>query len=185
MESTSLWRLWTGISAQDDLTTFRTSSAFLGFTLETAFLMSPHKFSIGVRSGGFHDVNVVGLEPRCCSLTGVFVVGVLVKHTFPEHFLSSIRQHDLFRYCDICKLIHDPWYVRNRPNTTVWQTAPHHDACTTMFQGLQSGLWLNSVFGGGHLTHRLQPLDPKSTLLLLSVHKIFLRFPLGQLMCSD
>ncbi len=42
-----VWHLWTGIPAQDDCTTHHNSSAFLGFATETAFLMSPHKFSIG------------------------------------------------------------------------------------------------------------------------------------------
>ncbi len=41
-----VWHLWTGIPAQDDCT-YHNSSAFLGFASETAFLMSPHKFSIG------------------------------------------------------------------------------------------------------------------------------------------
>ncbi len=30
---------------------YHNSSAFLGFASETVFLMSPHKFSIGLRSG--------------------------------------------------------------------------------------------------------------------------------------
>ncbi|XP_061571342.1 rho GTPase-activating protein 20-like [Cololabis saira] len=33
------------------------------------------------------------------------------------HFLFSIRQHDLFQYFDVSKLIHDPWYAINRPDT--------------------------------------------------------------------
>ncbi|XP_052424719.1 band 4.1-like protein 1 isoform X3 [Carassius gibelio] len=42
---------------------------------------------------------------------------------------------------------------------------------------------LNSEFGG-RLTNCLWPLDPKRTILLSSVHKMFLHFSLGQLMCS-
>ena len=42
---------------------------------------------------------------------------------------------------------------------------------------------LNSVFGG-RLTNCLRPLDPKRTILLLSVHKMFLHFSLGLSACS-
>ncbi len=116
-----VWHLWTGIPAQDDCTTYHNSSALLCFASETAFLMSPHKFSIGLRSGDWagHSItlNLVGLEPRCCSLTGVFGVVVLLKHPFQGHFLFGIRQHNLFNYFNILKLIHDPWNAINRPNT--------------------------------------------------------------------
>ncbi len=55
------WHLWTGIPAQDDCTTYHNSSAFLGFASETAFLMSPHKFSIGLRSGDWagHSITLI------------------------------------------------------------------------------------------------------------------------------
>ncbi len=74
-----------------------------------------------------HNINLVGLEPRCCSLTGVFRVVVLLKHPFPGHFLFGIRQHNLFKYFNVLKLIHDLWNAINRPNT-VWETSPYHDA---------------------------------------------------------
>lgn len=63
------------------------------------------------------NLNFVCLEPRCCSLTGVFRVGVLLKHPFHWHFLFSIRQHDLFKYSDRSKLILYPWYAINRPDS--------------------------------------------------------------------
>ncbi len=56
-----VWQLWTGIPAQDECTTYHNSSAFLGFASETAFLMSPHKFSIGLRSGDWagHSITLI------------------------------------------------------------------------------------------------------------------------------
>uniref|UniRef100_A0A9J7ZQK9 Transposase n=1 Tax=Cyprinus carpio carpio TaxID=630221 RepID=A0A9J7ZQK9_CYPCA len=51
MESTNLWHLLAVIPLHDSLTTFHNSFTFLGFASETAFLTSPHKFSIGLRSG--------------------------------------------------------------------------------------------------------------------------------------
>ncbi len=101
------------------------------------FDVTPQVFYwIKVRSLGWplHNVNLVGLEPRYCSLTGVFGVIVLLKHPFQGHFLFSIRQHDLFKYLNVLKLIHDPWNAINRPNTVVWETSPYHDACATMLQ---------------------------------------------------
>ncbi len=115
-----VWHLWTGIPAQDDCTTDHNSSAFLGFCLRNSiFDVTPQVFYwIKVWRLGWplHNVNLVGLEPRCCSLTGVFGVVVLLKHPFPGHFLFGIRQHNLFKYFNVLKLIHDPWNAINRPN---------------------------------------------------------------------
>ena len=75
----------------------------------------------------------------------VWVV-VLLKHTFQGHFLFGIRQHNLFKYFDVLKLIHDSWHTINRPNTIVWKTSPHTmifaPPCFTVFTvhcGLNSG----------------------------------------------
>ncbi len=100
-----------------------------------------------------HNVNRVGLEPRCCSLC-VFGIVVLLKHPFQGHFFFSIRQHKLFKYFNVLKLIHDPWNAINRPTT--WYEKPPHimmlaPPCFTVF-----------VFGG-RLTNCL---DPKITILL-------------------
>ncbi len=122
------WHLWTGIPAQDDCTTHYSYSAFLGFASETSILMSPHNPPRGL-GWPLHSINLVGLEPRWCSLTGVFGVIVLLKHPFQGHFLFSISQHDLFKYFKVLKLIHDSCNVIKRPNTVVWETSPYHDAC--------------------------------------------------------
>ncbi len=55
------WHLWTGIPAQYDCTTHYNYSAFLGFASETSILMSPHKFSIGLRSGDWagHSITLI------------------------------------------------------------------------------------------------------------------------------
>ncbi len=115
-----VWQLWTGIPAQDECTTYHNSSAFLGFASETAFLMSPPQVFYWIKvwrlGWPLHNINLVGLEPRCCSLTNVFGVVVLLKHPFQWHFLFGIRQHNLFKYFNVLKLIHDPWNAINRPN---------------------------------------------------------------------
>ncbi len=115
-----VWHLWTGFPAQDDCTTYHNSSAFLGFASETAFLKSPHKFSIGLKSGDWAGHSI----------------------------------HNLFKYLNVLKLIHDPWNAINRPTT--WYEKPPHimmlvPPCFTVF-----------VFGG-RLTNCL---DPKRTILL-------------------
>lgn len=180
MESTNFWHLSAGIPAQDDFTTFHSSSAFLGFASETALLIAPYKFSIGLWSGNWsgHSITLTLLEPRYYTLAGVF--GIIVP--FQGHFLFSKRQYDL-KYFDISKLVHDPWYAINGTNTMVGETARYHEACSTMFHSLQSVLWLEFSVGG-HLTRTLWPLDSKRTILLSSVHKIFLHFSLSQVICS-
>lgn len=55
---------------------------------------------------------------KCCLPTGVFWVDLLLKHEFQGHLLFGMRQHDLFRYSEIFRLIHDPWCV-NWPDTIV------------------------------------------------------------------
>ena len=72
-----------------------------------------------------HNINFVGLERIFGLFTSVFGVIVLLKHPFQVHVLFSIRQHDLFKYFDMCKLIHDPWYaaIINRPSWCL-----HHNA---------------------------------------------------------
>lgn len=84
--------------------------------------MSPQLFN-GFKVQGLGwplpDLNFVCLEPRCCSLTGVFRVGVLLKHPFQWHCLFSIRQHDLFKYSDRSKLFLYPWYAIIRPDSMI------------------------------------------------------------------
>ncbi len=129
-----------------------------------------------------HNVNLVGLEPRCCSLTGVFGVVVLLEHPFPGHFLFGIRQNNLFKYLNVLKLIHDPWNAINTPNV-VWETSPYHDACATMLHCLNSVLWLEfSVWGSSDKLSAA--LRPKKNNLASSVHKILRHFSLDQSMCS-
>ena len=107
-----------------------------------------------------HNINSVGLKPRFILFTSVFGVTVLLKHPFQGHVLFSIRQHDVFKYFDICKLIHDPWYAINRPNTILGETCPYHDACTTMLHCLHCVLWLEfRVWGSSH--KRSTALGPK------------------------
>ena len=114
-----------------------------------------HKFSMRLRFLGglswpLHYLNPFCLELRCCSLTHVFGVVVLLKYPFQGHFLFGIWQH-LFKHFDVFKLIHDPWYMINRPNTVVWKTSLYHDflrhhaSLSSVYCGLDSVL-------GGHLS---------------------------------
>ena len=138
--------------------------------------MSPHKFSMGLRSRGLgwplHNFNFAGLEPRCCLLIGVFGVIVLMKHPFQGHFIISIMQLDRFKYFDISKLIHDPWYAKNRPSTIVGETSHIMILAPPCFTVFSVYCGLNSVFGGC-LTNRLWPLDPRITVLLYQSTKCF------------
>ena len=54
---------------------------------------------------------------------------------------GAFRQHNLFKYFDVFKLIRDPWYTINRPNNEVWRTSPYHDSCVTMLHRLHSVPW--------------------------------------------
>lgn len=168
MESTNLWHLLAVIPLHDSLTTFHNSFTFLGFASETAFLTSPHKFSIGLRSGDWagHSITLILLVWNH-EFTSVFGVIVLLKQPFQGHVLFSIGQHDLFKYFNICKLIHDPWYAINRPNTIVGETCPYHDACTTMLHCLHCVLWLEfRVWGSSHkLSVALGPKKNNFTLI--------------------
>ena len=87
-----------------------------------------------------YNVTLVGLEPRFCCLLVCFL-----EHPFPGHFLFSIKQHDLFKYPDVFKLIHVHWYVINRSRTRVWETSPCHDTCTTMLHCLHSALTVTLI----------------------------------------
>ena len=82
----------------------------------------------------------------------MFGAVVLLKHPFQGHFLFSIRQHDLFKYFDVSKLIHDPWYAINRPDTIVREKSPYHDACTTMLHCLRLGT-VSYVIHIQHVVH--------------------------------
>ncbi len=92
-----VWHMWTGIPAQDDCTTYHNSSAFLGFASETVFFyVTPQVFYwIQVWRLGWplHNFHLVGLEPRYCSLTGVFGVegdtGVNFPVPLPQKINSS------------------------------------------------------------------------------------------------
>lgn len=92
------------------------------------------------------------------------------------HFLLVRRQHDLVRYFDICKLIHDPLYAVNRPDTIVRKTAP----CDIMMPNT-SMLYclLSELCPEFSVWVRLQtsccPLSQR-TILLLAVHQLFLYF---------
>ncbi len=91
-----VWHLWTGIPAQDDCNTYQNSSAFLGFASEIAVTLQVFYWIKVWRLGcPLHKVNLVVLEPRCCSLTGVFGVFVLLQHPFQAYFLFGQRQNNL------------------------------------------------------------------------------------------
>ena len=79
---------------------------------------------MGLRSGDWSGHSSLPqslcLEPRCCSLTRVFGVVVLLRHPFQGHFHLSIRQHSP-----------TPWYEKHPPYF-----------CTTMLHCLHSVLWL-------------------------------------------
>ena len=104
-------------------------------------------------------------------LPGVFGVLVLLKHPFQGHFLFSIRQHDLFKYSDVLKLIHDLWYVISGP-TPQYNKHPHimmlAPPCFTVF----SVLWLEfSVWGS---FDKLWPLDTKRTVNVYPLQHMFI-----------
>lgn len=120
---------------------FHNLATFLGFASETALLMLCHKFSIGLRSRVWtgHSINIhfVGLEPRLC----LFGVTILLKLSFQEHVLFSIRQHGF-------KLIHDSWWTMNRLNTIVGGNRPtswcllHH---RPSLSPLRTAAWILSL----------------------------------------
>lgn len=60
--------------------------------------------------------------------TNVLGVVVLLKHLFQGHLLVHIRKRGIFKYFDICKLIHDPQFAINGPNTILGETCRYHDA---------------------------------------------------------
>ena len=45
---------------------------------------------------------------------------------FQGHFLFSTQQHNLFKYFNLFKQIHDPWDTINKCNTVEWKTSPYH-----------------------------------------------------------
>ncbi len=90
--SHGVWRRWTCIPAHDDCTTHHSSSAFLGFASETVFLMSPHKFSVGLRSGDWAARLLACLGLLSC---------------WKGHFLFGMRQYKQVFQCtptDSCSL---------------------------------------------------------------------------------
>ena len=116
------------------------------------------------------------LEPRCCLLTCVFGVVVLLKHPFQGHFLIGIWQHNLFKYFEVFKLIHDPWSTINRPNTVVWKTSPYHDSLSSQC----TMAWIQYL---GVIWHTGK--DNKTRKELFCSHQSMLRyFSMGQSMCS-
>ena len=129
--SFSFCHLWTGVPVEDRWNTVRCSSVFLGFASETAFLVSPHQFFYFIKVQGLvwwlHDINPVGLEPGCCRL--------LVRLRLSSCFSSSG-----FKYFDVFKLIHDPWYVIN--NISIPWCLLHRASVSSVFCSF------NSVFGG-------------------------------------
>lgn len=121
-----------------------------------------------------HNLNILGLEPRCCLLTRVWVI-VLLQHPLQGFFLFSMRQQDLSKYFDVRKWIYDPWYAINWPNNIVRETAQYYDACTTMLDGLQNVLWLKFSFAGScdKLSLALGPKMNNFTLTIHTVHKMY------------
>ncbi len=101
--SRGVWHRWTCIPAQDDCTAHHSSSAFLGFASETVFLMSPHKFSVGLRSGDWAARLLACLGLLSC---------------WKGHFLFGMRQYKL-KYFNVLQLIHVPWNAINRPNINI------------------------------------------------------------------
>ena len=106
---------------QDHWTTFDNSSAFLGFVSQTAFLMSPHKFSIGLRLWGLgwqlYNINLVGLEPRRCFLTGLF--GVI--DTLTPMLRAFPLRHKATWPLEVF------WCIQTDPWSQVWdKKAGHH-----------------------------------------------------------
>lgn len=169
MESTNLWHLSAVIPLQDSFTTFQFIYISWCCFRHSIFDVTLQVLDwIKVRGLGWplHNINFVGLEPRFCSFTSVFGLIVLLKHPFQGHVLFSIRQHDLFKYFDTCKLIHDPWYAINRPNTIVGETCiswclHHHLHC------LHCVLWLEfRVWGSSYeLSAALGPKKNNFTLI--------------------
>lgn len=95
MEWASFCHLWSGAPAPDVWTTFHNSSCFSCFCLK-------------MNSISYVDpqVDLVGLELRCCSFAGVFGVP-------PQGFG-----------------FYSNWSM-DTSEATVWETSSHHDACVT------------------------------------------------------
>lgn len=87
----------------------------------------------------------------------------------------GIRQHDLLGYFDIGKRIRDALCAIHKPNKT-GRASLYHDAGTSF-----TVFGFSSVFCGA-LTNCPRPVGPKRrTILLSSVHRMFLQFSLGLL----
>ena len=140
------------------------------------FLMSPHKLSIGLRSGDW-----AGHSTRLLNWNQDFAC-LLVCLGSLSCWNTNFRPFSL--QCKAAWPLQGFWYMQTGPWSLVCATQAHitmlAPPCFTLFR-VYCGL--NSEFGG-RLMNCLWPLDPKRTILLSSVHKLFLHFSLGQVMCS-
>ncbi len=93
-------------------TTYHNSSAFLGFASEIAFLMSPHKFSIGLRSGSLHNVISLAWNQDGACFTGVFGV-VVLNMTFSINDSITQTQQHACHDCWVC------WFSISLPHLLV------------------------------------------------------------------
>ena len=156
-----------GISAQDEQTTFHSSSEFLGFASEIAFLISPHKFSMGLRSGDWAGHSITSIFFVWNQDVARLLVCLGSLSCWNAHF-GGISSSAYGNISSSSILMHSNWPMvnaMNGPNTVVWKSSPYHDFCATMLHRLHSGLWLE--LPGSRLTFCPRPLDPKRTILLI------------------
>lgn len=116
---------------------------------KSIFDVTPQVFNwIKTRRLGWplHNFDSVGLEARCCLLacllTGVFGVVRLVQTPIARAFPLQHKAtwSSIF---DICKLNHERLYAKTRPETTIRETSPWHDAWAIMLQSSEcTAAWI-------------------------------------------
>ena len=86
-------------------------------------------------------------------------------------------------FADVNVLIHDRFNPINRPYSITRKTLPYHNAGASVFDRFFVYIVLHSSFRG-RLKKVPGPVPPYNTILLSSVHNIFLHFSIGRLECS-
>ena len=99
------------------------------------------------------------------------------------HFRGISSSINLFKYFDALKLIHDPWYRINRPNTVVWKTSPYHDFCAIMLHCIYTVLWLQFRTWGSSEALSMTARPEKNNFTLTTPQNVRL-FLFGPTMCS-
>lgn len=94
------------------------------------------------------------------------------QQPFEGNFLFGIGQHNLFKYFDVFKLIHNTWNTISSPNTVVWKTSPYQDFCTIMLHSLHSVLRLKFSTRGSSDILSMTTRSEKNSFTLFSPQNV-------------